>query len=144
VTAPGTNHPGAAHHQSQANTPRLRSTHDVLSSSQLADEIDAMNKRIELRRARVADAPTIPISGPRWSDRVLDTGGELVAIHKDTAQPYPIRLMELDPGAAALVIVRRILDTGGSTTEARRFLGAFELDEHDCRRLSRQLDEGGL
>jgi hypothetical protein len=104
-------------------------------------EIRAMNERIALRREAVADAPDLPIPAPRWADRVLDVRGELVAIHRDTGEPYPLRLMELDPTSAAVVIVRRLLSAGTSLAECRRFLSVFELEPHERRWLLRDLEE---
>lgn len=105
-------------------------------------EIRAMTKRISARRGEVAEAQVVPVRGPAWSERVVDTGSELLAIHGITAEPYPLDLRkDLDPEDAAVVIVRRILRAGGSPAEAERFLGAFCLDPNTVRRMVRELGE---
>jgi hypothetical protein len=108
-----------------------------------AAEIREMNERIALRREEVDardDFLAVPVRGPSWSEKVLDTGTELLAIHRDTAKPYPIDLRkDLSPEDAAVVIVRRIFFAGGTRVEAERFLRAFGLDRGALRRLLHEI-----
>jgi hypothetical protein len=110
-----------------------------------AAEIRDMNERIRLRREEVAagdDFLAVPVRGPSWCEKVFDTGRELLAIHRDTAEPYPIDLRrDLSSEDAAVVLIRRIFHAGGSRAEAERFIDAFGLDAHVVRRLVRELAE---
>ena len=108
-----------------------------------ADDIRAMNSRIALRREEVDardDYLVVPVRGPSWSSKVLDTGIELLAIHRDTAEAYPIDLRkDLSPEDAAVIIVRRIFRHGGTIAEAERFLDSFDLAPNVVRRLHYEL-----
>jgi hypothetical protein len=110
-----------------------------------AEDIRAMNARIALRREEIDtrdDLLVVPVKGPSWSTKIVDTGVELLAIHRDTAEPYPIDLRkDLSPEDAAVVILRRIFRHGGSVAEAERFLDSFDLDPNVVRRLHRELVE---
>lgn len=108
-------------------------------------EIRAMNARIALRREEVDardDFLAVPIRAPSWSNKVLDTGVELLAIHAQTGEPFPIDLRrDLSPEDAAVVIMRRVFLKGGSRSEVERFLDSFDLDPNVLRRLLRELEE---
>jgi hypothetical protein len=108
-----------------------------------ASEIRAMNARIALRREEVDahdDFLAVPVRRPSWSEKVLDIGSELLAIHRDTAEPFPIDLRkDLSPEDAAVVITRRIFFAGGTPVEAERFLRSFELEHGALVRLLREI-----
>jgi hypothetical protein len=110
-----------------------------------ADEIRAMNARIALRREEIDaddDLLEVPVRGPSWSSRVVDTGAELLAIHRETGEPYPIDLRrDLSAEDSAVVIVRRIFRHGGTIAEAERVLDSLDLDANVVRRLHRELVE---
>lgn len=104
-----------------------------------------MNARIALRREEVDahdDFLAVPVLGPSWSDKVLDIGSEIVAIHRLTGEPYPLDLRrDLSPEDAAIVVSRRILRSGGTRPEVERFLEAFDLEPSIVNRLRRALAE---
>lgn len=104
-----------------------------------------MNARIAFRREEIDgrdDFLAVPVRGPAWSAKVLDTGVELLAIHRVTGEPFPIDLRrDRDPEDAAVVIVRRIFRHGGTIAEAERFIDSFDLDPNAVRRLHRELTE---
>jgi hypothetical protein len=105
-------------------------------------DIEAMNERIAERWQAANAYPTVPVSPPKWAAKVIDTGDELVAIHKETAAPFAINLHhDLDPEDRAIVIGRRILRAGGSGEEIIRFILAFELPQYARDRLVRQVRE---
>jgi hypothetical protein len=101
-----------------------------------------MNERIARRWAKANSYPELPVRGPSWASTVVDAGDELIAVHRDTGAPYSVELhRDLDAEDAAIVIARRILSTGGSAPEVRRFLDAFELPVWAQTRLKRALEE---
>ena len=110
-----------------------------------AAEIREMNARIALRRDEVDahdDFLAVPVRGPAFAVKVLDTGVELLAIHRLTGEPYPMDLRrDLSPEDAAIVVSRRILRAGGTRAEVERFLEAFDLAQHVVNRLRRALEE---
>ena len=104
-----------------------------------AFEVDAMNRRIAERAQAAAMEPALPIRGPSWAGRMIDRGTELVAIHRVTASPYPIPLLELEPEELTVVLVRRVLAAGGSVPEATRLIDAMTLPTSAGRRLKDRL-----
>jgi hypothetical protein len=104
----------------------------------LAREIRAMNERIAKRRADAPRGKAISIFGPRWADRIVDTG-ELLAIHRDTAEPYPLRYEDLSPIDHAAVVITRVLRTGGTTQEVERLVRCLVLEPYERDRLLRQV-----
>jgi hypothetical protein len=102
--------------------------------------IIAMNARIATRRDALADAFTVPVAGPSWSERVVDTGTEVIAVHAITGESFPIDpRRDLDANGQAIVIARRILRAGGSVAEVKRYLDAA-LDPAAAGRLKSKLD----
>jgi hypothetical protein len=108
-----------------------------------AYEVEQMNTRIADRWRKANQYETIPVRGPSWSAAVVDADGELIAVHRVTAAPFPISIHtgDLEPEDRAVVVARRILAAGGSTEEVIRFFDAFELPQHGRDRLVRQLRE---
>jgi hypothetical protein len=107
-----------------------------------AYELEQMNARIATPWRKANAYETIPVQGPPWSAAVLDADGELVAIHRETAAPYPLDVhRDLQPEDRAVVVARRILAAGGTAEEVVRFLDAFELPQYARDRLVRQLRE---
>jgi hypothetical protein len=109
-------------------------------------EIRDMNDRIQARRDALNEVDAaltdVLVTPPAWADRVLDLGTELVAIHRLTAEPYPLDTRkDLSAEDHAIVVGRRILRAGGSKAEVERFLRAFSLETDVLRRLLRQLEE---
>jgi hypothetical protein len=102
-------------------------------------DVEEMNRRIHEREQAAAIEPALPIRGPSWAGRMIDRGTELVAIHRVTASPYPIALLELEPEEVAVVLVRRILRAGGSAPEADRLIDALGLPSYVARRLKDRL-----
>ncbi len=98
-----------------------------------------MNERIAARRAAAPKGRPVPISPPRWAERVVDTGIEILAIHKDTAEPYPLEAADLSPEEHAIVVVRRVLTAGGQLPEVERLIRALVLPPFVRDRLLRQL-----
>jgi hypothetical protein len=70
---------------------------------------------------------------------MIDRGTELVAIHRVTASPYPIPLLELEAEELTVVLVRRVLAAGGSVPEAMRLIDAMTLPTFAARRLKDRL-----
>jgi hypothetical protein len=109
---------------------------EPIGSIEWAREVRAMNKRIDLRRDRAPMGKPLPITPPSWADAVVDTGDEVLAIHADTAEPYPLSVhADLTVSEHAVVVVRRVLAAGGSQGEVERLVNAFGLDPVDRRRL---------
>jgi hypothetical protein len=107
-----------------------------------AYEITAMNERIADRWVKANAYPVVPVRPPSWAGKVVDAGDELVAVHRETAAPYPLDLhADLSPEDRAIVVGRRILDAGGTSDEVVRFLDAFELPQYAHDRLVRQVRE---
>ena len=105
-------------------------------------EVGEMNRRIADRWQRANMYPTVPVRPPSWAASVVDADGELIAIHHETAAPFPLDLhKDLDPEDRAVVIGRRILAAGGTAAEVARFLDAFELPMHARDRLKRAVHE---
>jgi hypothetical protein len=107
---------------------------------QTAFDVDEMNRRIA-ERARAAELePALPIKGPPWAGRIIDRGHELVAIHRVTANPYPLDLFrDLTSEEIGVVLIRRILGAGGTSREAERLIDALTLPAYATRRLKRNL-----
>lgn len=113
-----------------------------LSSDELRRVVVDMNERIRRRRAAAPQGREVPIQGPRWADKILDAGGEILAIHADTAEPYPLDVhRDLSVEEHAVVVVRRVLYAGGSRAECERLLDAFGLPENARARLRRFVRE---
>jgi hypothetical protein len=102
-------------------------------------DVEEMNRRIHERSQAATMEPALPIRGPSWAGRMIDRGTELVAIHRVTASPYPVDLLELEPEEVAVVLVRRILAAGGSAPEAERLIDAMTLPSSAARRLKARL-----
>ncbi len=106
------------------------------------EEIQAMNERIAQRREQAVAGRFVPIQGPRWASEVVDTGDEILAIHKDTGEPYP-----LDPHADlsieehAVVVLQRMILAGAGTEELERVVRAFGLPSGPRARLLWHLRE---
>lgn len=94
-------------------------------------DLEAMNARIAARWGAANRYDTIPVRPPSWAASVVDADGELIAVHRVTAAPYPLDLhSDLDPEDRAVVIGRRILQAGGTADEVIRFLDAFDLPQY--------------
>jgi hypothetical protein len=105
-------------------------------------DIDAMNRRIADRWQAANAYPTVLVSPPKWAAKVIDADGELIAVHRETAAPYPLDLhSDLSPEDRAIVVGRRILAAGGTGEEVVRFLDAFELPQYARDRLARLATE---
>jgi hypothetical protein len=105
-------------------------------------DVEAMNARIAERWVIANRYPVVPVRPPSWAAKVVDADGELIAVHRVTAAPYPLDLhWDLSPEDRAIVIGRRILEAGGTATEVVRFFDAFELPQHARDRLARQVRE---
>jgi hypothetical protein len=108
-------------------------------------EIRAMNERIVARRAAVPSGSVVDVYGPKWAEKVIDTGSEVVAIHKDTAEPYPLDVQaDLSLADHCALVIRRVIAAGGSQDELGRLVGAFGLDPTAQHRLAREIREAGI
>jgi hypothetical protein len=107
-----------------------------------AYDVHSMNRRIAERWRKANEYEVVPVRPPSWAAEVVDAGDELIAVHRETAAPYPLDLhADLSPEDRAIVIGRRILSSGGTTDEVIRFLDAFELPQYARDRLARQVRE---
>jgi hypothetical protein len=94
-------------------------------------DLEAMNARIAARWTKANAYDTVPVRPPTWAASVVDADGELIAVHRVTAAPYPLDLhTDLSPEDRAIVIGRRLLAAGGTANEVIRFLDAFELPQY--------------
>ena len=84
-----------------------------------AYDIEQMNARIAARWRDANKYETVPVRPPSWAAAVVDADGELLAIHRRTAAPYPLSIHSSDlyPEDRAVVVIRRIL-SAGATFEA--------------------------
>lgn len=110
-------------------------------AAQFARQIRAMNERIAARREAAPYGRAVPIFPSRWAERVVDTGNEILAIHADTAEPYPLELADLSPEDHASIVVRRVFAAGGQLPELERLVRALVLPPPARDRLLRQLRE---
>jgi hypothetical protein len=108
----------------------------------LARELHQMNQRIDRRREEAALGRFVPIDGPRWADKVVDTGRELLAIHKNTAEPYPLEYEDLTPEDHAVVVLQRLIVAGTSQVELERVLRSLVLPHGVVARLLFELRDG--
>jgi hypothetical protein len=107
-----------------------------------AYDVEVMNERIADRWVKANRYPVVPVRPPSWAGKVVDAGDELVAVHRETAAPFPLDLhSDLSPEDRAIVVARRILAAGGTTDEITRFLDAFDLPQYARDRLVRQMRE---
>ncbi len=87
-----------------------------------------MNLRRARREALLPTGTEIPVAGPRWARRIFDTGEEVLGVHADTGTTYALRLFhDLDEGASAAIVARRVLALGGTRAEVGRVLVALGL-----------------
>jgi hypothetical protein len=106
-------------------------------------DLDAMNLRIARRKEQAPQGRTVPIYAPKWADRVIDTGDELLAIHKDTGEPYPLDVhADLTIEEHCVVVLRRLFLAGAIEPEAERVIRAFGLEPYEVARLVRGIREG--
>jgi hypothetical protein len=106
-------------------------------------EVEAMNDRIAKRLEQAPKGRTVAIDGPRWAGKIVDTGDELLAIHKDTAFPYPLDLHEdLSLEDHCIVVVQRLFLAGATDPEVERVVRAFGLEGYEVARLVRNIREG--
>jgi hypothetical protein len=104
-------------------------------------DVEEMSRRIHERAQAAAMEPALPIRGPSWAGWMIDRGTEVVAIHRETASPYPVALLDLEPEEVAVVLVRRILAAGGSVPEAERLIDAMTLPSFAAKRLKDRLTD---
>lgn len=105
-------------------------------------DLVSMNARIADRWVKANAYPVVPARPPSWAAKVVDAGDELIAVHRETAAPYPLDLhSDLSPEDRAIVVARRILAAGGTVAEITRFLDAFDLPQYARDRLVRQMRE---
>jgi hypothetical protein len=115
---------------------------EPVGSIEWAREVRAMNERTARRREQAPEGSPVPIAPPTWAVAVVDTGEEIVAIHSDTHEPYPLDVhADLSVEDHAVVVARRVLSAGGSRPEIQRLLWAFGLDQTARARLLRRLRE---
>lgn len=99
--------------QAEERPVRLGSAEHPLDGDALAREVAAANARRARREALAPSVAELPIAGPRWAERVLDLGDELVALHAETLAAYPIDpFRDLDAEELAAVVARRLLGRG--------------------------------
>jgi hypothetical protein len=108
-------------------------------AAEFARQVRAMNERIAARRAAAPQGREVPISAPRWAERVVDTGAEVLAVHADTAEPYPLEYDDLSPEDHAVIVIRRMLAAGGTVAEVERLIRALVLPVWARDRLLRYL-----
>jgi hypothetical protein len=108
-------------------------------AAEFARQVRAMNARIAERRRAAPQGRDVPIPAPRWAERVVDTGNEIVAIHADTTEPYPLEMADLSPEDHATIVVRRVFAAGGKLPELERLIRAFVLPVASRDRLLRQM-----
>jgi hypothetical protein len=117
---------------------------EPVAGDELAREVAAMNARIARRRALAPEAAEVPVEGPRWSSAVLDVGDEVLAVHRDTAAPYPVALfVDLDAEASAAVVAGRLARRGFDPAAIAAVLEALEVAPHSRRRVLEALRGGG-
>jgi hypothetical protein len=105
-------------------------------------EIRAMNERIAARRAAAPSGSVISVYGPRWAEKVIDNGSEVIAIHKDTAEPYPLDVhADLSLEDHCALVIRRVIAAGGGAEELGRLVRAFGLDPTAQHKLAREIRE---
>jgi hypothetical protein len=106
-------------------------------------EIEAMNDRIAGRLEQAPKGRTVAIDGPRWARKIVDTGDELLAIHQDTAFPYPLDVhADLSIEDHCVVVLQRLFLAGATEPEAERVVRAFGLEGYEVGRLLRKIREG--
>jgi hypothetical protein len=106
-------------------------------------DIEAMNLRIAQRAEQAPGGRTVSIWAPSWASRVVDTGDELLAIHKDTAFPYPLDVHDdLSIEDHCIVVLQRLFLAGATEPEVERVVRAFGLEEYEVLRLLRGIREG--
>jgi hypothetical protein len=99
-------------------------------------DLDAMNERIFARRAAAPSGRRVDIYGPNWAEKILDTSSEIVAIHKDTGEPYPLDVhADLSVEDHCIVVINRLIRGGASVSELTRLIEAFGLPRYAQRRL---------
>jgi hypothetical protein len=117
---------------------------EPVAGDELAREVAAMRVRIARRRALAPEAAEVPVEGPRWSSAVLDVGDEVLAVHRDTAAPYPVALfVDLDAEASAAVVAGRLARRGFDPAAIAAVLEALEVAPHSRRRVLEALRGGG-
>jgi hypothetical protein len=117
---------------------------EPVAGDELTREVAAMRVRIARRRALAPEAAEVPVEGPRWASAVLDVGGEVLAVHRDTAAPYPVRLfLDLDAEASAAVVAGRLARRGFDPAAIAAVLEALEVPPHSRRRVLEALRGGG-
>lgn len=105
-----------------------------------AFDITQMNERIAERLRAAEGFVGVPVRGPSWAGRVVDTGDELIAVHNVTASSFPLDLFkDLEPEEVAVVLVRRVLAAGGTRAEAERLIDALALPGYAQHRLRSKL-----
>jgi hypothetical protein len=101
-----------------------------------------MNERILARRAGAPAGLVVDVYGPRWAEKVIDTGAEVIAIHRDTAEPYPLDVQaDLSLEDHCALVIRRVIAAGGSQAELGRLVQAFGLDPRAQQELAREIRE---
>jgi hypothetical protein len=117
-------------------------TFDPLNPLEFGRQVRDMNARIARRRDQAPQGKPLPIASPPWADAVVDTGDEVIAIHTNTAEPYPLDVhADLTIYEHAVVVVRRVLAAGGTQQEVERLVMAFGLDSGERRRLLLRIRE---
>jgi hypothetical protein len=113
-----------------------------LSADEFRRNVIDMNARIAARRTAAPNGRPVPISGPRWAERVVDIGDEILAIHRTAAEPYPLDVhADLSIEDHCIVVLRRILAAGGHRDELERVVEAFGLPGYARARLRRYIRE---
>jgi hypothetical protein len=113
-----------------------------LTKAGVAREVHLMNQRIDRRREEAPLGRFVPIDGPRWAEKVVDTGRELLAIHRDTAEPYPLGYEDLTQEDHAVVVLQRLILAGASQVELERVVRALVLPNGVVTRLLFELRDG--
>jgi hypothetical protein len=114
-----------------------------VAEDEFARQVNAMNARIARRRALVAEAAEVPVEGPSWAGSVLDAGDEVLAVHRDTGTPYPVRLFrDLDEEASAAVVAGRLARRGFDAEAIRTVLEVLEVPSYARRRVLEALGGG--
>lgn len=119
----------------QAERP-VRQPPDPPAFDALEREARAAAARRARREALLPTASEVPVEGPRWCSRVLDTGEEILGVHRDTGSTYELSLFrDLDQEGSAAVVARRIAAAGGTRGDVERALEALGLEDRIRQRV---------
>jgi hypothetical protein len=99
---------------------------ELLTKSGLGKEIAAMNERIQRRREQAPKGRPVPIVGPGWAAEIVDVGREVLAIHVETGEVYPLDVhSDLSIEEHLILVLQRMIIAGASEAECIRCVRAF-------------------